>query len=143
MSIPLREPLALRIMQPVYAAMLAVLCAGLAGCAAPPPPPPPAKPAPVVDQVDGEYRGTTTRYQADSRACPHPGLVTVIVWDNKFQYRWDHETWLDGAIGDDGSVTGGGPNITLQGRADGKQLTGDVTNGACGFHFTLTKRGTK
>ena len=27
--------------------------------------------------IDGVYRGTSTRFQADSRACPHPGLVTL------------------------------------------------------------------
>ncbi len=127
----------LRIMLPVLVAMLAT------ACAAPPPPaspPPPAAQAGPIEPVDGEYRGTATRYQADSRSCPRPGLVTLIVWDNKFQYHWDQETWMDGTIGPDGAVQGEASGIALSGRQDGKRIEGDVTNGVCGFHFTVTKR---
>lgn len=126
-------------MQPVRAAALAALFAALSGCAAPPPPSA-AKPVVPAEQVDGEYRGTTTRFQADSRACPHPGLVSLIVWDNKFQYRWDRQTWLDATIADDGSIEAQGPGISLLGRRVGKRIEGDVTDGTCGFHFTVTKR---
>ncbi len=126
-------------MQSVRAALLAILCAGAAGCAAPKPPPP--KPIVQADPIDGEYLGTSTRYQADSRGCPHPGSVSLVVWDNKFQYHWNREIWLDAAIADDGMITGSGPGLSLQGRVDGKRLEGDVTNGTCGFHFTVTKHG--
>ena len=50
---------------------------------------PPAPPPKPPESIDGEYRGTSTRFQADSRACPHPGLVRFDVSDNAFQYRWD------------------------------------------------------
>lgn len=119
------------------AAMLAVPVL-LAACAAPPPPEP-AKPATPIDEVDGEYRGTSTRFQADSRSCPRPGLVTLIVWDNKFQYHWYRDVWLDAAIAPDDTVTGQGPGITLQGRRTGSRIEGDVTDGTCGFHFTVSK----
>jgi hypothetical protein len=119
--------------------MMVVLLASLADCAAPPSSAPPTTAAPVA-QVDGEYRGTDTRYQADSRGCPHPGLVTVIVFNDQFQYRWDHDTWLDALIDPDGSVHAQGPGITLQGRAAGRVIEGDVTNGTCGYHFKVTKR---
>ena len=116
----------------------ACLCAALAACAAkPPPPPPPPKPP---ETIDGEYRGTSTRFQADSRACPHPGLVYIEVYNRAFQYRWDPHTSVDATIAADGTVAGGAERITLVGRQTERKIEGDVTNGNCGLHFTVTKR---
>jgi hypothetical protein len=124
----------------IRAAALAALCTALLGCAPkPPPPPPPPPPKPPPASIDGEYRGTSTRFQASSRACPHPGLVTLEVAGNAFQFRWDRDTWVDGTIAADGSVTGGAEGITLVGRQSGPKIEGDVTNGNCGLHFTVTK----
>jgi hypothetical protein len=124
------------------AAALAALCAVLSSCAAKPPtpPPPPQQPPKPPESIDGEYRGTSTRFQAGSRACPHPGLVTLQVIGNTFQYRWDRDTFVDATIAPDGSVTGGAESITLVGRQSGSKIEGDVTNGSCGLHFTATKR---
>ena len=126
----------------IRAAAIAALCAVLSDCAAKPPPPPsPSQPAPKpAESTDGEYRGTSTRFQAGSRACPHPGLVTLQVVGNAFQYRWDWDTFVDATIAPDGTVTGGAESITLAGRQSGPRIEGDVTNGNCGLHFTVTKR---
>lgn len=121
------------------AALAAAICAALAGCESPPPPPPKPPPKPP-DIVDGEYRGTSTRFQADSRACPHPGLVHLEVIGNAFQYRWDNRTMVDATIAPDGTIAGTGERITLVGRQTGPKLEGDVTNGNCGLHFTVTKQ---
>ena len=102
------------------------------------PPPPPTAPKPIEDS-SGFWRGTSTRFQVESRACPHPGLVTIQVWDDKFQYRWDNKIWVDTEIGADSVVRGQGPGITLVGKRTGKRLEGDVTNGECGLHFTVVK----
>ena len=122
-----------------HAALFAACCAGLAACApsTPTPPPAPAKPPATLD---GEYRGTSTRFQAESRACPHPGLVRLEVIDARFQFRWTPTIWVDGAIAADGAVTGGAERITLVGRQTGPKIEGDVTNGDCGLHFTVVKR---
>lgn len=117
-------------------AVFAALCAGLGACAAQAPAPPP-KP-PVI--VDGDYRGTSTRFQADSRTCPHPGLVHFAVFNNAFEYRWDGKTFVDATIAPDGSVAGGAERITLVGKQTGSTIEGDVTNGNCGLHFTVTKQ---
>ncbi len=123
------------------AAAFAALCAVLSGCAAKPPAPPPPQPAPrLPESIDGEYRGTSTRFQALSRGCPHPGLVTLQVAGNAFQYKWDRDTFVDAIIAPDGTVTGGAESITLVGRQSGSKIEGDVTNGACGLHFTVAKR---
>jgi len=119
-------------------AVLAAICAALAGCASPPPPPKP--PPKLPDIVDGEYRGTSTRFQADSRACPHPGLVHFEVIGNAFQYRWDNRTMVDATVAPDGTIAGTAERITLVGRQAGSKLEGDVTNGNCGLHFTVTKQ---
>ena len=121
------------------ASVLAAICAALAGCTPPPPAPPAPPPRPPV-VIDGAYRGTSTRFQADSRACPHPGLVHFAVFDNRFQYRWDGRTWVDAAIAPDGTITGGAERITLVGRQAGPKIEADVTNGNCGLHFTVTKQ---
>jgi hypothetical protein len=128
-------------MRTIDPAALAALCVALACCAPKPPPPSPTPPAPKAAQgIDGEYRGTSTRFQAGSRACPHPGLVTLQVTGRTFQYRWDHDTWVDATIAPDGSVAGGAERITLAGRQSGPRIEGDVTDGTCGLHFTLNKR---
>ncbi len=127
-------------MNTIRAGLLAALCAALSACAAPPtPPPPPAPPPKPPETIDGEYRGTSTRFQAQTRACPHPGLVRFDVHDSQFQFRWDGATWVDAAIAPDGTVTGNAERITLVGKQAGAKIEGDVTDGDCGLHFTVTR----
>jgi hypothetical protein len=126
-------------MNTIREGLFAALCAAATACAPPPPPKPAPPPTPPV-VIDGEYRGTSTRFQADSRACPHPGLVHFDVIDNRFQFRWDAKTYVDAAIAPDGTVTGGAERITLVGKQTGPKIEGDVTNGDCGLHFTVTNR---
>jgi hypothetical protein len=134
---------------------LPVLAAGLlAGCAAPQaartPPDPVASAAPdpaaalaanaAPSGIDGLYRGSSTRYQADRRDCPHPGLISLLVEGGQFSYRWSNLTDVPGSIGPDGSVSGQAGAIALSGRLDGDELQGDLTNGACALHFTARRR---
>ncbi len=119
--------------------LLGAVGAVLTACApTPPPPPKPAPPPAPPPTIDGVYRGTSTRYQSDSRTCPHPGLVTLYVQNAQFSYRWDYTTWVDSSIDPDGTVRGQADRITLLGKRDGKHMEGDVTNGSCGLHFTVT-----
>ncbi len=127
-------------MNTIRAGLFVACCAALSACAAPPqssssPAPPPKPPA----TTDGEYRGTSTRFQAQNRACPHPGLVRLEVIDSQFQFRWDARTWVDAAIAPDGTVTGSAERITLVGKQAGAKIEGDVTDGDCGLHFTVTR----
>lgn len=119
--------------------LLGMLVGGLSACAAPPPPKI-ARPAPPPPSVDGEYLGTSTRFQADSRSCPHPGLVTLYVQDSEFFYRWNYNTWVDATIAKDGTVRGQADRITLAGKRTGRSMEGDVTNGLCGLHFTVREQ---
>jgi hypothetical protein len=123
----------------IRAGLLAALCAAVSACAAPSPPPPPAPPPKPPETMDGEYRGTSTRFQAQSRSCPHPGLVRFDVIDSQFQFRWDAGTWVDAVIAPDGTVSGSAERITLVGKQTGPKIEGDVTNGDCGLHFTVTR----
>ena len=118
-----------------------LVCAALGACAAPPPKPaapltPAANSGPT--DWDGEYRGTSTRFRATERDCPHPGLLTLYVGQSSFDFRWN-QIDITAAIGSDGSVSGQGPGITLSGQVKGKRMEGDVTDGACGLHFTVTR----
>jgi hypothetical protein len=122
-----------------HACMFVAACVAFAGCASPPPKPVAVAPPRAPATIDGIYRGTSTRFQADSRSCPHPGLVTLYVQDHKFSYRWDYSTWVDSSIDPDGTVHGQADRITLVGKQHGKTLEGDVTNGTCGLHFTTTQ----
>ncbi len=135
---------------------LLLIGAALAGCATPDKPPevaavpPPAASAPAVPTamataanppgVDGLYRGSSTRYQADRRDCPHPGLVTVLVQNRQFTYRWDRSTDVPGTIAPDGSLSGQEGAIALTGKLDGGEMVGDLANGACALHFTVQRR---
>ena len=133
------------------AGLLFVAC--LAACAAPPPPPPPPKPAVTPDLADGLYRGTSTRYEADARGCPSPGLVALNVAAGQFTYRWNNRIQIPATILPDGTVQGQFDDITLTGTFLPAQTTpgataptrprieGDISNGTCGIHYTVTKRG--
>jgi hypothetical protein len=100
----------------------------------------PAAPPRSTEESSGLWRGTSTRFQALVRNCPHPGLVTLQIWDDKFQYRWDAGTYIDATIQKDGSITGQGPGITLVGTYVPRRIEGDITNGNCGLHFTVVKK---
>ena len=111
-------------------------CTVMFACA----PPPAAKSPPVAAvPVDGTYRGTSTRYLAESRTCPHPGLVTLHVQNAQFSYRWDRAIWVDSSIDSNGSVHGATESVTLQGQRDGGKIEGDLTNGLCSLHFTVNR----
>ena len=118
-------------------ALALALALSVSACAGPPPPPPPP---PKQTVVDGFYRGTSTRFQAGNRQCPRPGLVTVQMWDRRFQYRWAYQVYVDAEVLDDGTVRGQGPGSSLLGRYADKKMEGDVTNGDCGLHFTVMLR---
>lgn len=129
---------------------LALLAAGCAGT--PPPPPAPPKPNYSQQTIDGLYRGTSTRYQADSKTCPSPGLVTLHVAGGHFEYRWKYKVLIPADIASDGTIAGTLDDLTLTGQlipaqpAEGdkpalpQRLQGDVTNGVCSVHFTVNKR---
>ncbi len=143
-------------MTSLRAALPALGAALLAGCAAPQAvrtmPDPVASAPPetaaaaasaanaVPSGIDGLYRGSSTRYQADRRDCPHPGLIALMVQGGQFNYRWSNLTDVPGSIGSDGSVSGQAGSIAMSGRLDGDELQGDLTNGACALHFTAHRR---
>ena len=123
----------------VRALLILATLASVAGCGSRPPPKPPTPPpapAPAPEKIDGIYRGTSTRFQAESRTCPHPGPVTLYVQNRTFSYPWDYATVVDSFIYAGGIVQGQAAGITLVGRKTGTTLEGDVTNGLCGLHFT-------
>ena len=91
---------------------------------------------------DGRWRVSRHEHAVPGRQprVPASWLVTIEVNANAFQFRWDPRTWVDATIAADGTVTGGAESITLVGRLTGSRIEGDVTNGNCGLHFTVTKR---
>lgn len=119
------------------------LCVALAGCAGAPPqradadPPKVALAAPIVD---GFYRGTSTRFRANRRDCPHPGLVFLTVQGGQFEFRWNQLLDVPASIAPDGTIQGVGTDVTLTGRLADGTLSGDVTNGTCGLHFTTRRQ---
>lgn len=123
-------------------ASLLLCAAALAGCAqrAPTVQAPPVIKALENRGADGTYRGTSTRFQADRRTCPSPGLVTLRVLDGVFSYRWNRDASVLATIAPDGTVSGAGGDISLTGRADGRKIEGDVTNGSCAYHFTASRK---
>ena len=119
----------------------------LGACSAPVPNAPPQTteaqqhaPPTQAASPDGVYWGTSTRYVADRRDCPHPGVVTLAVHNGQFDYRWDWATDVLASISPDGSVQGVSGNITVTGRLNGGELTGDISNGTCALHFTTQRQ---
>jgi hypothetical protein len=134
-------------MAPVLRAALICLPLTLASaCAQQPPAPAPTTASnapstpPAVRSADGTYRGTSTRFQADQRACPSPGLVVVRVLDGEFSYRWNRDIAVLGTVAPDGSVQGASGDISLRGRVNGDTIEGDVSNPHCAYHFRATER---
>lgn len=97
----------------------------------------PAAPEPVPD---GLWRGTSTRFQADSRGCPGPGLLALDVQNRTFVFRWGRGISVDVAIQPDGSLAGQSGDITVVGRYAGGRIEGDATSPSCGLHFRAVKR---
>jgi hypothetical protein len=119
----------------------------LGACSAPAPKPPAqtaepqqATPPAQAASPDGVYWGTSTRYVAERRDCPHPGVVTLAVHNGQFDYRWDWATDVLASISPDGTVEGASGNITLTGRLDGGELTGDISTASCALHFTTQRQ---
>ena len=127
--------------------LIVAACAALSACATPPA----ARPEPATQAVaadppvplDGAYWGTSTRFRADRRSCPHPGLVKFDVQDGRFEYRWNYGTSVESYVLPNGEVHGQAPGITLVGRRVGSRIEADVTNGHCGLHFTVARLKTQ
>ncbi len=113
---------------------LVLLCA-LTACGTPAPP---AKPKPV-GTIDGLYRGTSTRFVAQDRSCPHPGLVKFTVNDRAFHYRLNGPTSIDAMIDPGGTVSGQSAGYNLTGDWDGQKIEGDVVSVVCALHFRAVK----
>ncbi len=115
-----------------------LLCTALAACAAPRAAAPVARPAAPPDW-DGAYYGTSTRFRADARDCPHPGVITLYVAQGGFYYRWTYGTDIAATIAPDGTISGTGPGITLTGTVRGRRMDGNVVSATCGLHFTVAR----
>ncbi len=124
------------------AGLLVVLGAALLGACAQKPPALriPAAPAVPATDVDGIYRGTSTRFRADARACPSPGIIVLRVVNGLFQYRWNGHTEVDATITPDGAVQGALGDISLGGRLAGERIEGDVQSPSCAYHFRAARR---
>lgn len=133
---------ALALLAPLGCAMLAACSSGGGRDSLPDPGAalPPASFGGAPSAIDGLYKGSSTRYQADKRSCPHPGLVNIYVQDRQFTYRWSYGTDVPGSIDASGTVSGGEGDITMSGHQQGDMLTGDLSNGACSLHFTTRRR---
>ncbi len=91
---------------------------------------------------DGDYRGTSTRFQASRRNCPRPGLMlNVNVRAGVMYLRWENQ-YIPVSVESNGRVSGAIPGVRVTGTHDGSTIQGDVTDGLCGLHFTLRRAGT-
>ena len=123
-------------MTPTRAVVLALLGA-LAACG-PATPPQPVKPRPS-GTIDGLYRGTSTRFMAQDRSCPHPGLVKFQVLNGTFRYRLNGPVTVEARVDPDGTVSGDAGGYSLSGDWDGQKLEGDVVSILCALHFRAVK----
>ena len=110
----------------------------LAACAAPAPPAAPLPAAPP--DWDGAYHGTSTRFRAAARDCPHPGIITLFVAQGQFYVPWSRGIDVLASIAADGTVSGGGPGVTVTGQAHGKRLEANAESAGCGLHYTVRRR---
>ena len=95
--------------------------------------------APTVS-ADGDYRGSSTRFQVLRRTCPRPGLLRLSVRNAILFYPWESQ-FIQVSIMDNGTLSGSLPGVRLTGTHDATIIQGDVTDGQCGLHFTLKRVG--
>ena len=116
-------------------ALLAAGCAPKQRTKTDPVPPP----SPPAVKADGNWHGTSTRFQANSRHCPVPSLLDFPVLNNSFDYRWMAGIEVPVTIAPDGALSGSDSEVTITGKVSGSRMEGDATSAACGLHFTATK----
>ncbi|MSO90084.1 MAG: hypothetical protein EXR01_00600 [Acetobacteraceae bacterium] len=97
-------------------------------------------PGGVAGNFEVVYRGASTRFQADHRACPSPGLVVLRPENDSFTYRLGGRILIETTIIGNGSLAGQGQDYTLTGTATAEKIEGDVTNGQCSFHFRAFRK---
>ncbi len=90
---------------------------------------------------DGDYRGSSTRYQVLLRTCPRPGLLALHVQGGVTYYPWNGQ-YIPVSVSSNGTLSGAAPGVQLTGTHDGNTMQGDVTDGQCGIHFTVRRLGT-
>lgn len=86
------------------------------------------------------YRGASTRFQADARTCPSPGLVVLRPEYDAFTYRLGGRILIETTIIGDGTLAGNGGDFTLTGTVTAEKLEGDIQNGQCGYHFRAVRQ---
>jgi hypothetical protein len=123
----------------VVAVLGAIACVALAGCAAPPKPAAVAAAPAGPPDWDGAYHGTSTRFRAAARDCPHPGVITLYVAQSQFYYRWTRGIEIPATVAPDGTVSGGGPGVGVTGTVRGDRMVGNISDAACGLHFTVVR----
>ncbi len=121
--------------RPAWLRLLPALALVACATTTPRPAPPARKP-----DWDGAYHGTSTRYRAAARDCPHPGILTLYVGQAQFTYPWAWHVDIPGTIAPDGTISGGSGPIRLTGSVHGRRMEGDVSDPACGLHFTVNRR---
>ena len=94
----------------------------------------------VAGNFEIVYRGASTRFQADDRACPSPGLVVIRPENDAFTYRLGGRILIETTIIGDGTLAGHGQDYALTGTAAAEKMEGDITNGQCGFHFRALRK---
>lgn len=96
--------------------------------------------SPVAPTIlgDGDYRGTATRFQVLRRTCPRPAILKLSVRNGVMFYRWDNQ-FIQVSVLSNGTLSGSLPGVRLTGTHDGTTMQGNVTDGQCGLHFTLTR----
>ena len=95
-------------------------------------------PASPTISADGDYRGTSTRFQVLRRNCPRPGLLHMQVRSGVMFYRWGAQD-IQVSVLNNGTLSGSAPGVRLTGTHDGNVMQGDATDGQCGLHFTLRR----
>lgn len=113
------------------AAVLAAAGFALGGCA--------AKPVPLAS-ADGDYRGTSTRYELPRRRdCPRPRVhVRMQVRSGQLFLPWDRQ-YVQATVYSNGTVTGDTPGVQASGTYDGSTIQVKITDGTCFLQVTLKR----
>jgi len=108
------------------------------------PPAAAATPSGVSGDFEMLYRGASTRFQADNKTCPSPGLVTIRPQNGVFTYRLGGRVTIETTIIGDGTLAGNGAganqDFVISGTATAAKIEGDIRSAQCGYHFRATRQ---
>jgi hypothetical protein len=130
-------------------ALLVLALAGCQGNSTAGPSTPVVALAPGLVIANGSYDGVTTLASGPSDTCGDSDNISFSVTNNRFTYTlnqpqvdWQPTRVFNVTIQSSGAFRATAGTASIQGKAVGHHMSGDIVGDACSFHFEADSQGT-